>query len=45
MKLSPEDYAWYQEYRKKVLGVVEDQRGFMSKPFKKKRFDSKRKKK
>jgi hypothetical protein len=45
MKLSPEDNKWYQEYRKKVLGVVEDQRGFMSKPFKKKRFDSKKKKK
>jgi hypothetical protein len=44
MKLSPEDYKWYQAYRKKVLGIVDDQRGFMAKPFKKKKFDSKKKK-
>jgi hypothetical protein len=44
MKLSPEDYRWYQAYRKKVLNIVEDQRGFMKPIFKKKKFDSKKKK-
>jgi len=44
MKLSPEDYKWYQEYRKKVLNIVEDQRSFMRRPTKKK-FDNKKKKK
>jgi hypothetical protein len=42
MKLSPEDFAWYQAYRKKVLGLVEDQRGFMA-VVKKKNFTKKKK--
>jgi hypothetical protein len=41
MKLSPEDNAWYQEYRRKVLGIVE--RNYPV--YKKKKFNNNNKKK
>jgi ribonuclease HI len=31
MSSTPEDLKWYREYRKQVLNIVEDQRGFMNK--------------
>jgi hypothetical protein len=43
MENTKEDLKWYQEYRKRVLGITESQQGFLKKKKFKKKLDPKKK--